>query len=111
MFVLLVSSKLNIPVVRANYNRAGLTVVWGLCSFALMWLGMKHNYKMLRLLSLVTFGIVLIKLFVIDISNISEGGKILAFILLGILLLIVSFMYQKLKKFLIGNTPKNEEEA
>lgn len=111
MFVLLVSSKLNIPVVRANYNRAGLTVVWGLCSFALMWLGMKHNYKMLRLLSLVTFGIVLIKLFVIDISNISEGGKILAFILLGILLLIVSFMYQKLKKILIGNTPKNEEEA
>lgn len=111
MFVLLVSSKLNIPEVRANYNRAGLTVIWGLSSFALMWLGMKHDYKMLRLLSLVTFGIVLLKLFVIDISNISEGGKILAFILLGILLLIVSFMYQKLKKILIGNPQNNEEEA
>jgi hypothetical protein len=37
---------------------------------------------------------------VFDIQEMSEGGKIAAFISLGVLLLIISFMYQKLKKLL-----------
>jgi uncharacterized membrane protein len=46
------------------------------------------------------------KLFLFDIRNISEGGKIAAFIMLGILLLIISFMYQKLKKMIIDDEVK-----
>ncbi|MEO5891356.1 MAG: DUF2339 domain-containing protein [Ferruginibacter sp.] len=87
-----------------QYLKAGLTIVWALCSFAIMWLGMKHKYKTLRIISLVLFLSALIKLFLFDIRNISEGGKIAAFIMLGILLLIISFMYQKLKKIIIDDT-------
>lgn len=86
-----------------QYLKAGLTIVWALCSFAIMWLGMKHKYKMLRIISLFLFSLALVKLFLSDIRNISEGGKIAAFIMLGILLLIISFMYQKLKKIIIDD--------
>lgn len=86
-----------------QYAKAGLTIVWAICSFAIMWQGMKHRYKMLRIISLVLFSLALIKLVLFDIRNISEGGKIAAFIMLGVLLLIISFMYQKLKKILIDD--------
>jgi uncharacterized membrane protein len=86
-----------------QYGKAGLTALWGICSFALMWTGMKNKQKALRIISLTLFSIVLLKLFIFDISGISEGGKIFAFILLGVLLLTVSFMYQKLKKIIIDD--------
>ena len=86
-----------------QYDKAGLSALWGIFSFALMWQGMRHKQKTLRIISLTIFSIVLLKLFIFDISGISEGGKIFAFILLGVLLLTVSFMYQKLKKIIIDD--------
>ncbi|HEX6192793.1 MAG TPA: DUF2339 domain-containing protein, partial [Chitinophagaceae bacterium] len=83
------------------YYKAGLSIIWGLCSFTMMWLGMKKNFKPLRIFSLTLFTVTLIKLFAYDILNIPAGGKIAAFILLGVLLLAISFMYQRLKKIII----------
>jgi uncharacterized membrane protein len=87
-----------------QYAKAILTIVWALCSFGLMWLGMKYKNKTLRIISLSLFSLALIKLFFFDLSNVSEGGKIAAFILLGALLLTISFMYQKLKKIIIDDS-------
>jgi uncharacterized membrane protein len=53
--------------------------------------------------------LVVIKLFVYDISNISEAGRIAAFVLLGVLLLLVSFMYQRLKKLITIDGDNNEK--
>ncbi len=85
------------------YAKAGLSIVWGLLSFVFIWIGLKYRLKSLRILALLLFGATLLKLFTYDIVNIPPGGKIVAFILLGILLLIVSFMYQRLKKMLIDD--------
>jgi len=103
IYIITAYTKDNTEYLTFQYGKAGLTVIWGICSFAMMWLGMKHRQKVLRIFSLTLFSIVLLKLFIIDISEISEGGKILAFILLGVLLLVVSFMYQKLKKIIIDD--------
>lgn len=89
----------------AQYLRAALTILWGLCSFALMALGMRYRAQVLRVISLSLFLLALLKLFFFDLRHISEGGKIAAFILLGALLLTVSFLYQKLKKVLIDDRP------
>ena len=78
-------------------QKTGYAIIWGVSSFLLMIIGMRAKNKTLRILSLVLFAITLIKLFVYDIAEISKGGKIIAFILLGVLLLIISFMYQKVK--------------
>jgi uncharacterized membrane protein len=88
------------------YIKSGLPILWGLCSFSFMWLGMKNKYRPLRIVSLVLFTITLVKLFAFDIRNISAGGKIAAFFCLGVLLLIISFMYQRLKKIIIEDIEK-----
>jgi hypothetical protein len=87
------------------YYKAGLSILWGICSFVMMWLGMRKNFRPLRIISLTLFTITIVKLFGYDIRNVPPGGKIAAFIMLGILLLLVSFMYQRLKKIIIDNTP------
>jgi hypothetical protein len=92
-----------INILQQQYGKAVLTILWAVCSFALMWLGMKYKNKTLRIASLSLFTLALLKLFFADLRGISEGGKIAAFILLGVLLLTVSFMYQKLKKMIIDD--------
>lgn len=83
------------------FIKAGWPILWGLLSFAFMWTGMRWKFRMLRIISLTLFTITLVKLFAYDIVNIPAGGKIAAFFSLGVLLLIVSFMYQRLKKIII----------
>lgn len=101
-------SKANdLPELERVYNKTGLPILWGLCSFAFMWLGMRHKFKPLRIVSLVLFSVTLVKLFFFDIRNIPIAGKIAAFFCLGILLLVVSFMYQRLKMIIIKDEEKN----
>lgn len=84
-------------------HKIGFPILWGMTSFVLIAIGLKLKKKHLRIISLTLFLITLLKLFIVDIRGISEGGKIAAFISLGILLLIVSFMYQRLKKLLLAD--------
>ena len=85
------------------YYKAGLSILWSICSFIMMWLGMQYKFRSLRIISLSLFTLTLVKLFTYDIRNIPAGGKIAAFILLGVLLLTVSFMYQRLRKIIIDD--------
>ena len=78
----------------------------GIVLVQFMWLGMKYKFKPLRIISLMLFLITLLKLFIFDISNIPVAGKIAAFFCLGVLLLIVSFMYQRLKNIIIQDEGK-----
>jgi uncharacterized membrane protein len=91
----------NLDHVLTQNHKIGYPILWGLTSFLLIAIGLKMKLKHLRIISLTLFLITLLKLFTVDIRGISEGGKIAAFISLGILLLVVSFMYQRLKKILL----------
>jgi uncharacterized membrane protein len=103
LFVVVAQKTDTIDYLEDQYLKAVLTIVWGLCSFGLMWLGMRKKNKTLRIISLSVFCLALLKLFFFDLANVSEGGKIIAFILLGVLLLTISFMYQRLKKMIIND--------
>jgi len=89
------------------YIKTVLPVLWGVSSFALMWLGMRYKIRVLRIISLTLFTLTLVKLFIFDIENIPPAGKIAAFFCLGVLLLIISFMYQKVK-VIIADDKDNE---
>ncbi len=99
--LLVYSPATSIERIETVYIQVGLPILWGLCSFVLMILGMRHKVQTLRIVSLTLFSITLIKLFVFDLQGIPPAGKISAFFFLGVLLLIVSFMYQKVKKILV----------
>jgi uncharacterized membrane protein len=101
-----------LPEIQRIFIKTGWPIVWGLCSFLFMWLGMRFKFRPLRIISLTLFSITLAKLFLYDIRNIPAAGKIAAFFSLGILLLVVSFMYQRLKKIIIDNEEvKGENES
>ena len=99
----------SIDVTTRVYIKAVLPILWGICSFAFMWVGMKFEFRALRILSLVLFSLTLLKLFLFDISNVPIAGKIAAFFCLGVMLLVVSFMYQRLKKILIEDGEKKQD--
>lgn len=92
-----------------NEGSAGLSVALSLAGFAQMALGMQLHFKVLRKLSLITLGIVLAKLILIDLWAMPTVGKIIIFIFLGITLLTLSFLYQKLKVILFGDDEEQEE--
>jgi uncharacterized membrane protein len=87
-------------IVAAN-QKTGYAILWGIFAFTLIYMGLKWQSRQIRIISISLFGLTLIKLFVFDLRGLSEGGKIAAFISLGILLLIISFMYQRLKKIIL----------
>lgn len=96
-------SEIDIYGIISQNHKIGYPILWGVGSFLLMFVGMRKKIKELRIISLCVFFITLLKLFIFDIRGISEGGKIAAFICLGVLLLVVSFMYQKLKSLILEN--------
>lgn len=99
----------NLDHVLTQNHKIGYPILWGLSSFILIAIGLKRKKRHLRIISLTLFLITIIKLFVLDIQGISEGGKIAAFISLGLLLLVVSFMYQRLKKMLLMDEPSPDQ--
>lgn len=90
-----------LEIARKMTIKTGFPILWGLLAFVLLSVGIKRGYQTLRIASLTLIGITIIKLFVYDIRNASEGGKIAAFILLGVVLLIISFAYQKIKALIL----------
>ncbi len=92
--------------IQSVYVKAVMPIIWGICSFAFMWAGMHYKFRPLRIISLTLFTLTLLKLFAYDIRNIPVAGKIAAFFILGVLLLIVSFMYQRLKTIIIEDEKK-----
>ena len=87
--------------------KIGFPILWGVVSFAFLIVGIKKQWKQLRIIALTLLGITIVKLFLYDIKNVSETGKIIAFILLGILILIISFVYQKIKKLVVDDSTIN----
>jgi len=63
-------------------------------------LGIWRKKKYLRIGAIALFGITLIKLFFYDLSQLDTIAKTVVFISLGVLLLIISFLYHKYKHFI-----------
>lgn len=72
-----------------------LSILWGLSSLVLVILGIWKDKKHLRIAAILLFAATLLKLFFYDILALSTISKTIVFVVLGILLLIISFLYNK----------------
>jgi hypothetical protein len=77
--------------------KLGLSILWGIYSLLLIALGIWKKKKHLRIGAISLFGVTLLKLFFYDISHLDTIAKTIVFVSLGILLLIISFLYNKYK--------------
>ena len=83
-----------------------LSILWGVSSLLLIVLGIWKNKKHLRIGAIALFAVTLVKLFFYDISHLDTIAKTIVFVALGILLLIISFLYNKYK-YIISDEPEN----
>jgi uncharacterized membrane protein len=86
--------------------KLGLSIFWGVYSLMLIALGIWKGKKHLRIGAIILFAITLIKLFAYDISHLNTISKTIVFISLGILLLIISFLYNKYKHVISDENEK-----
>jgi uncharacterized membrane protein len=101
------SKGFDINAISKKGTKVVLPILWSVASLILMLQGMRHKLSLLRVIALSLFALTILKLFVYDISNMGQGAKIAAFVILGVILLLVSFMYQKIKNLFTDNTPEN----
>ena len=80
--------------------KLGLSILWGIYSLFLIVLGIWKNKKHVRIGAIVLFGITLFKLFFYDIAHLDTIPKTIVFVSLGVLLLIISFLYNKYTHFI-----------
>ncbi|TAL73845.1 MAG: DUF2339 domain-containing protein [Bacteroidetes bacterium] len=86
--------------------KLGLSILWGVYSLIIIGLGIWKKKKHLRIGAIALFAVTLIKLFLYDISHLDTISKTIVFVTLGILLLIISFLYNKYKN-IITYDPEN----
>lgn len=77
--------------------KLGLSILWGLYALFLIALGITGRKKHLRIGAIVLFSVTLVKLFFYDIRHLDTISKTIVLVALGVLLLVVSFLYNKYK--------------
>ena len=80
-----------------NTFKLALSILWGAYALFLIIVGLMKDQKHLRISALALFGVTLVKLFVYDMADMSTISKTIVMIILGALLLISSFLYNKFK--------------
>jgi hypothetical protein len=78
-------------------DKLGISILWGIYAIILIILGIWKKKAHLRIASMCLLGITLVKLFFYDLTHLSTIAKTVVFITLGIIILIISFMYNKYK--------------
>lgn len=89
-------------------EQLSLSGIWMLYAIVLFTLGLKKYNRYLRFGGLGLIGIVIIKAFFVDLADLATVYKIVLFIILGLCLLGVSFVYQKKKDVIIGQDSGEE---
>ena len=77
-----------------NPMRLGaISVLWTLVALGLIIFGLWKNYKPIRIVGLIFFGIILWKIFAVDLSQLDQIYRIIAMVLLGLLTLFGGSLY------------------
>ena len=84
-------------------HQVGFSILWAVYSLVMILVGFRQRSKLLRISGIILFAITLIKVFFIDLINISTESRILLFVAIGILLLVTSYFYQRFAHVFLGN--------
>ena len=85
-----------------NLKQLTLSGVWLIYSVILMVTGIWQKNQNLRISSMVLFGITILKIFIYDLSFLETFYRIFSFFGLGLILLAVSYLYNRYKGFIFS---------
>jgi uncharacterized membrane protein len=87
-----------------NLQQLMLSGVWLLYSVCLMAFGIWRSLRSLRTVAFVLFGITILKIFGYDLSFLETLYRIFSFLGLGLILLAVSYAYQRYRGIIFGTS-------
>jgi uncharacterized membrane protein len=80
---------------RSLAQQLALSTLWLVYALALIIAGVRRKSARLRWQALALLGIVIVKVFVFDLSFLDRFYRIVSFFLLGLVLMLISFFYQR----------------
>jgi uncharacterized membrane protein len=89
-----------------NLEQLSLSGVWLIYSVALMTFGFWRSLRNIRIIAFILFGFTILKIFIYDLSSLETLYRIFSFIGLGLILLAVSYAYQRYKHIIFGTKEK-----
>jgi hypothetical protein len=84
-----------------NLEQLSLSASWLFFSIVLMLWGIWKRTRNLRIMSIVLFGVAILKIFIYDLSFLDTLYRIGSFVGLGVILLSVSYLYQRYKAVIL----------
>ncbi len=93
---------------RSPWAQSLITLWWAVCALALAVTGLARRRAYLRYMALFVFGLTVIKVFLVDLAGLSGLQRVAAFMGLGVLLLILSYAYQRVAPLLMGGKPEDK---
>lgn len=79
-------------------QQLSLSLVWAVYGGAMLTVGIARGKKLLRVMALTLLGLTILKVFLFDLSSLERLYRIISFIVLGAILLAVSFLYQRYRR-------------
>lgn len=79
------------------YEQVMLSLAWGLYGALLIALGMRRRYAPVRYIGMTVLAITVLKVFFYDLWELGGIYRVIGFLGFGILLVLVSYLYQKRK--------------
>lgn len=93
-----------------NERQLAMSGLWLLYSIAVMVIGILRGARAPRFLAIGLFGLAIVKIFIVDLSFLETLYRIFSFVGLGLILLTVSYLYQRYKLLLFGQSPKEQKD-
>jgi uncharacterized membrane protein len=87
------------------------SAIWLVYGAALMAIGFSNRSAFIRWQSLVLIAVTIVKVFLYDVSALERGYRILSFVALGVVLLAISFIYQRDWLKLSSHSPQEPAEG
>ncbi len=87
-----------------NAFHGALSILWGVYALMLIVRGIRRSRQYLRIAAIVLIAITLVKVALIDLADLSALSKTMVLVILGALLLVISFLYNKFRDALFGET-------
>jgi uncharacterized membrane protein len=79
-------------------RQLSLSVVWTIYGGAMLTVGILRSNRLLRWMALILLGMTIVKVFLVDLASLDTIYRIISFIVLGAILLVVSFLYQRFRQ-------------
>ncbi|HEX7870725.1 MAG TPA: DUF2339 domain-containing protein, partial [Chryseobacterium sp.] len=99
----------NLIQLEEHFSILYLPIIWAVLACGFIFSGLKKDIPELNKIGFSLLGITILKLYLYDVWQMDNVSRIIAFIILGIILLLNSFMFQKFKNMLKNLVEKNDD--